>query len=376
MRPSSATKNLISAIDAVAARWSVPTAQGAVVAAFCDANKLRVVRNEVLLELVGGQYVADAAKMLAQQVVTFDDVVDAFAHLSGNTLVVPSMSTPLRVAGAVTASVLNGVELPEDRPPSVFVPACGLGPWLVAALVNLSFRYRDVPPSKLVADHLFGVEVDPLLVEHCRTVLALACLMLGDDSPHFATNLVGANVLVDGWCERFDCDTFDVVVMNPPRVRSHNLLSPSSPSLVSHWETLSASGWDTSFAFFELADRVRACGGGVGVLTTDAFLTSAAAEPLRAWMADRRFVSELVVLAGSDMKMALPTTLVATMSFDDVADAKSDCRVRVRCPVRGAAALAEMSWSEPPAALPVTGLGEVVASISDGSAWLVPTMYP
>lgn len=212
--------------------------------------------------------------------------------------------TPLPIARALVRSALGP---PSDDGGAVRVgdQACGSGAFLVAAADELSSR--GAPPDAIVAEQLFGADLDPNAVSIARIEIALwsarvagRVLIVPED------HLVAADALSgDGagpWGGR--PGPLDVVVGNPPfgaQLKGGTVRDRDTQQLLAHRLGVGALGYaDTSALFLLRAVDLVAPGGRVALILPTSVAAAKSAGPIRAALADRARITD-VWIGGDDV---------------------------------------------------------------------------
>ncbi len=243
------------------------------------------------------------------------------------------------------------------RPGLVCDPSCGGGAFLLAMGRRLA---RDgVPRDEIVAERLWGIDLDPLAAAVTRTALALWAAETGP-APQ-ATHVVVADALAAGrsaW--EPDAPHFDAVVGNPPfqgQLASDTARSVADNAVLRARLGPSAVGYADTAALFVTAGLEMADDGGVvALILPESYLVARDAGASRAAAVDR---GALVGIWMADEAL-----------FDDAA-------VRVCAPIirKGSSADASVRrWvgadftdlgSPPPGTTPPTGSGTWAPLVAD-----------
>jgi hypothetical protein len=220
----------------------------------------------------------------------------------------------------------------------VLDPACGSGAFLIAAYDRLAHEYSRVDrelaamrgplgdayyPATILTRNLFGVDLNGESVEITKLALWLKTAAGGRRLTDLDRNIrCGNSVIADpeldprafDWSRGrrvrdlydaeltpYERDTdacwregFDVVIGNPPYVRQERL-GKYKP----HWEQASQvySGTADLFVyFFERGLSVLKPGGRLGFISSNSWLRSAYATPLRAWLKRNASIETLIDL--------------------------------------------------------------------------------
>jgi len=155
--------------------------------------------------------------------------------------------TPPLIVDYMIANSLG--ELLKDKTPAesakikIVDPACGGGIFLLGAYQYLLDWHEKhfgkltlTQRRKILNDHIFGVDIDPLAVEITKYCLSMKCLGGKEFSLDFAENIRCGNSLIShskvsgdrafDWHKTFphvfDTGGFDIVIGNPPYVESRS----------------------------------------------------------------------------------------------------------------------------------------------------------
>jgi type I restriction-modification system DNA methylase subunit len=187
----------------------------------------------------------------------------------------------------------------EIRNIRVLDPACGSGSFLVEAFRVLAHYWRRTEPPvdaaaelaqrvAILHNNMFGVDLDPAAVEIAQLNLLLVALSERSLLPDLATNVVCGNSLIDrDRADAFDYAAafpfakepgrFDVVIGNPPYVRSQNLPAPDRETYRARYRTAVGS-FDIYELFLERALELARLGGRTGFIVPGKFLSSSSGE--------------------------------------------------------------------------------------------------
>jgi len=197
------------------------------------------------------------------------------------------------IAEGLVAVALDGLGV--DAGPAVCDPAVGGGAFLLAAAKAL--RSAGRAPAAIVADHLWGVDIDPLAVATTRAVLALWAASEGCPGLLAHDRLVVGDFLaetVDAWS--VPPRGFDAVVGNPPfqgQLGSTTARSADASAAMRAWLGDAVHGYvDTAALFLVASCRRAAPGGRVALVLPESLLASAHAAGAR------RSVLEAAALRG------------------------------------------------------------------------------
>jgi methylase of polypeptide subunit release factors len=189
---------------------------------------------------------------------------------------------------------------PDDvRQMRVLDPACGSGSFLIEVFRCLAeYWHQKEPPSdeeaelaqrvRILHDNIYGVDLDPQAVEIAQLNLLLVALTNRTLLPDLRRNIIRGNSLVDsGRDDAFDFaaafpfatepGAFDVVIGNPPYVRSQTLSERDRETYASRYQTAKGS-FDTYQLFLERALELSKPHGRIGFIVPGKFLSSSSGE--------------------------------------------------------------------------------------------------
>jgi len=87
---------------------------------------------------------------------------------------------------------------------------------------------------------------------------------------------------------------FDVIIGNPPYVRIQDLDNNLKTYLSDNYSTVNGGNFNLYFAFFELGISILKENGQLGYIVPNSYFTSFAAEQLRIWFQEKKFLKEII----------------------------------------------------------------------------------
>ncbi|MET3963072.1 adenine-specific DNA-methyltransferase [Marmoricola sp. OAE513] len=290
-----AARALASALDTLVAKsdqlGGVAAVEGALIRRFCTLNACLPRNNKLILAKIAGSTPEADAAVSKIQLRTIDTLVLAFEKLaSGDVKETGSVFTPQSVADFMAAEAIT----PARGRATVVDPSCGCGALLVAALRRLH-ALTGRRASRIIAEQLYGSDIDAGSIERVKVLLSLVALELGDDTKVISFNLVCRDSILDDFETFFPAArTFDVVIGNPPYVRFQKLGDYERTSIARSYVTASKGNFNLYFAFFELAAQLRAPGGAIAYITPSNYLRASSAAPLRMAMSLNQMATKIV----------------------------------------------------------------------------------
>jgi hypothetical protein len=236
--------------------------------------------------------------------------------------------TPVALADYLTLRVLDRLFVSREFQPPVRIldPSCGGGTFLLAALRYLMNRKDNPSPQEtldLLAESLFGTDIDPEAVATTRRSLllaawdALVALDIRDDDrelivPDLRNNFVCQDFLAS-------CDSpgqFQAILGGPPFVRTHEMLR-NDPGCVERYRakyrTARSGQFDLFMPFFEEAVGQLAERGWLGWSVASTFLRTSAGRILRSLIGQSCSVHELIEFEDSKVYPDAVTQIVLVL---------------------------------------------------------------
>jgi hypothetical protein len=237
---------------------------------------------------------------------------------------------PGAAAGLVTAA-LDGWQGPDQGRgrsgdgPAVCDPSVGGGAFLLAAARAL--RATGTGPADVIADHLWGVDIDPVAVATSRAVLGLWAATEGTTATLADDRLTVGDFLADpvpGWA--MPPRRFDVVVGNPPfqgQLATSTARSADSAAGMRAWLGDAVHGYvDTAALFLVAACRRTGAGGRVALILPESVLAAAHATGARRSVRERAGLQGLwlpgVPMFSADVRVCAPVLEVGAAPVEKV----------------------------------------------------------
>ena len=188
--------------------------------------------------------------------------------------------TPNYIRNYIVGQVLHSIAKPLDECLCADI-ACGCGAFLYT--LAETFHERTQVPFATIYHHLYGVDISEMSITRAKILLSLVALLHGEIITEDDFNLYCGNSLTFDFISLPNVQEnggFDVVVGNPPYVRSKHI-DIDTKQLLSRWQTSRVGNSDLYIPFFEIGMSVLRDDGILGYITVNTFFKSVNARALR-----------------------------------------------------------------------------------------------
>ena len=156
-------------------------------------------------------------------------------------------------------------------------------------------RNANVPIFKYFRN-LYGVDISHSSVLRAKILLALLALSNGEYAKEEDFNIEQGNSLLYDFLSRENVKTnggFDLIVGNPPYVRSKNLTEGNKQSMAL-WSTSNCGNADLYIPFFEIALKMLTEEGNMGYITVNTFFKAVNARKLRDFLTSNKYTLDII----------------------------------------------------------------------------------
>lgn len=267
----------------------ISTLERAFIDSFLHQNNLESIESSVITKFLNKKDYIDVSKFITEKVELkdLDQLVTAFECLiSGdekkNNGVV---YTPPEIRNYISNRVIDG-----DFIPKIIDPACGCGAFLISVSRRLHERYK-LSYSEIIEKYIWGCDIDAHSIEKCKILLEILCIQEDGSSCGKNFNFVVGNSL-ETLTNKTYKGQFDVVIGNPPYVRSKNIDKRVKKSLTS-WKVVSGNV-DLYIPFYQLGIELLKENGVLGYISPNTYLQSVNGRRLRNYIRDNKYYLEII----------------------------------------------------------------------------------
>lgn len=188
--------------------------------------------------------------------------------------------TPSYIRNYIVGQVFHSIAKPHDECLCADI-ACGCGAFLYTLAETI--HNRTQAPFATIYHHLYGVDISEMSITRAKILLSLVALLHGEIIEDEDFNLFYGNSLTFDFIHLSAVQEnggFDVVVGNPPYVRSKHI-DADTKQLLPRWQTSRVGNADLYIPFFEIGMSVLCDEGILGYITVNTFFKSVNARALR-----------------------------------------------------------------------------------------------
>ena len=198
--------------------------------------------------------------------------------------------TPCYIVEYILENTLKE-QLDEDS--IIIDPACGSGAFLVLAAEKLSQKLNK-SLSETISHNIFGIDLSEDNVRRTKELLTLLVLSSGESADLLRFNIKAANSLKENWFELFGKKTFHFIIGNPPYVNTHDMSKDTISLLKKNYRTTQKGTFNIFYAFIEQSMRFLSSNGTLGFIIPNNYLTITAAEDLRKYLVENKYLSKII----------------------------------------------------------------------------------
>lgn len=178
-------------------------------------------------------------------------------------------------------------------------PSCGCASFLISVSKYLHDQY-EIKFRHIYENIIYGVDIYNHNIAKAKILLYLLAFENGEYLPdNINFNLIVSNSLDFNFKEKFkdvfsrERSGFDIVIGNPPYVRSKNMNENVKNSL-SNWNVAQSGNPDLYIVFFQLGLEILNDIGKLGYISINTYLTSLNGRNLRYYLSERKYNIKLI----------------------------------------------------------------------------------
>ena len=270
------------------------------VSAFIRENKMTVTRCTVIKDLLGydDNTVRDFVKALKADGYAFclEDLMRLFEFVisPSDRIVNGAVYTPERVRSRIVGDCMRQCKnIAHVRVADI---SCGCGGFLVD-IAQWIHKKAKKDFAEIFKENIWGIDIQGYAIKRAKILLSLLALSEGEDAD-FKFNLLCRDTLdyaSDNWAPEYG--DFDVIVGNPPYVRSRNL-GVETHAKLKHYEVCRSGHPDLYIPFFQIAIEMLNKNGVMGYITMNTFLRSVNGRAVRKYFSEHNYYINIVDFRG------------------------------------------------------------------------------
>jgi methylase of polypeptide subunit release factors len=267
-----------------------------IVGAYLTFNKINFSHNQLINACIEGNDKKEVEAFITlvrekNKKFDFEDLIRLFEITipSHDTVTNGAVYTPKTIRDYIVETSFKRLKTSNYSSLTVGDIACGTGAFLYSVAKKIK-EQTDKSFYEIFKENIYGLDISDYAIERTKILLTLLALSKGEDREKFEFNLSVDNALSFDWYETYKSfNGFDIVVGNPPYVRSKHL-SQETARLMSQWEVTRAGNSDLYIPFFEIALKyLKEQTGILGYITVNTFKRSLNARKLRTYFSSNRF---------------------------------------------------------------------------------------
>lgn len=272
-----------------------------VVSSFVKANKIVVCENVLIKSLLIEQIDNEKQLPKIDFQFGFDQLIEAFELAIPNKekVINGAVYTPTNIKTFIINTCISKTKKPlVDCLVSDI--SCGCGAFLFSYAQKLH-NETNKAYCEIFVENIYGLDISSQSIERTKILLSLLAINSGEDRRYYQFNLFAANALDFDWhgtlSEIRRNSGFDIIVGNPPYVRSKNI-DENSRKLLSKWSVTKSGNTDLYIPFFEIGAKLLNEDGILGYITVNSFFKSVNARLLRKFFQDKELGLTIIDFGG------------------------------------------------------------------------------
>ncbi len=266
-----------------------------IVGAYLTFNDIKFTHNQLIKTCIEGNDKKEVAEFIAlvkekNKNFDFEDLIQLFEITIPyhDTVTNGAVYTPKVIRDYIVETSFKKLKTSDCTNLCIGDIACGAGAFLYSVAKKIKEQSKK-SFYEIFKENIYGLDISNYAVERSKILLTLLALSEDEDRENFEFNLSVGNTLNFNWYETYQSfNGFDIVVGNPPYVRSKHL-SEETAQLMSKWEVTRAGNSDLYIPFFEIAlEYLKEKTGILGYITVNTFKRSLNARKLRTYFSSNQ----------------------------------------------------------------------------------------
>lgn len=245
-----------------------------------DLKKILSNANKNEIELIKNDYMKYNYDLSPENFIIYSDNIFNVSEKRENGI----EYTPITIAKKMSEMILAEYSLEFINDLKIIDPAVGGGIFLVS-IVRLIHQKTNIKVDELIKNNIYGVDKVPEQILLCKLSLYILSAEYSSKEPekYNLYNLNSFELNESNPVEVFGVDGFDIVITNPPYIRSKHLESDQKEYLKKKYESVFGIV-DSYIPFFEVSVGLLKPGGYSIQITPNSFLTSLNGRSLRKYL--------------------------------------------------------------------------------------------
>ena len=266
-----------------------------IVGAYLTFNNIELQENRLIQNCIEGNDKKEVDEFIElvkikNKKFDFEDLIRLFEITipSHDTVTNGAVYTPKIIRDYIVENSFQKLKISDYNALMVGDIACGTGAFLYSVAKKIKEQTKK-SFYQIFKENIYGLDISDYAIERTKILLTLLALSKEEDRETFEFNLSVGNALSFDWYKTYSSfDGFDIVVGNPPYVRSKHL-SQETAQLMSKWEVTRAGNSDLYIPFFEISLKyLKNQTGILGYITVNTFKRSLNARKLRTYFSSNR----------------------------------------------------------------------------------------
>jgi len=271
-----------------------------IVGAYLSFNQIEVKHNRLIKDIIEGNDKEEVEAFIIlithkNKKFDFEDLIRLFEVTipSFDMITNGAVYTPEYIKNYIVTESFNLVKELDYSTIVVADIACGAGAFLYTVSQKIK-ENTDKSFAQIYKENIFGLDISDYSIDRTKILLTLLALSHHEDKESFEFNLFVENTLAFDWFSHYNkFNGFDIIVGNPPYVRSKHL-STETKGLMHNWNVTKSGNADLYIPFFEIGLKYLKEDGILGYITVNTFKRSVNARKLREYLKDNKIMLSII----------------------------------------------------------------------------------